>query len=82
MHKPDLTCDNEWQNYMRTPMAMKEGDKTEKLLHYTLIFNVFVFLQVWNLINARKLLPNEFNVFKNFCNNPMFFVIFFISMAV
>lgn len=61
---------------------MKKGDMTEKLLHYTLIFNVFVFLQVWNLINARKLLADEFNVFSNFCNNPMFFVIFFLSMIV
>lgn len=67
---------------MQTPMNMKDGDKTEKLLHYTLIFNIFVFLQVWNLINARKLLADELNVFSNFCNNPMFFLIFFMSMGV
>lgn len=79
-NKPELKCDEAWSDYMRTPMAMKDGDMTEKLLHYTLIFNVFVFLQVWNLINARKLLADEFNVFSNFCNNPMFFLIFFISM--
>lgn len=40
--------------------------------HYTIFFNVFVFLQVFNEINCRKLARSEINVFENFFNNPMF----------
>jgi len=39
--------------------------------HYTVIFNVFVFCQVFNEINARKV-TNEMNVFKGIFTNPLF----------
>ena len=55
---------------------------TSKLLHFTFIFNVFVFMQVFNLINARKLQKNEWNVFAHFCNNPLFFVIFVLELVL
>jgi hypothetical protein len=32
-----------------------QGDPTPKCYHYTMIFNTFVFMQVFNEINARKL---------------------------
>jgi len=34
--------------------------------HYTIFFNVFVFLQLFNEINARKLKKNELNIFAGF----------------
>jgi Ca2+ transporting ATPase len=37
--------------------------------HFTLFFDVFVFLQVFNSINARKLRSDEVNVFKGIMNN-------------
>jgi len=55
---------------------------TEKLSHHTLIFQAFVFLQIFNQINARKLESNELNVFKNFCNNPLFFIITVLTLVV
>ncbi|CAK60404.1 unnamed protein product (macronuclear) [Paramecium tetraurelia] len=46
--------------------------------HYTFIFNAFVFMQVFNFINSRKL-NDEINVFANMCNNLMFvLIVFFI----
>jgi len=39
--------------------------------HYTVIFNVFVFCQVFNEINSRKV-TNEMNVFKGIFTNPLF----------
>ena len=39
-------------------------------------------MQVFNLINARKLDVNEMNVFKNFCNNPVFFVILLLEIGL
>lgn len=51
-------------------------------MHYTLIFHAFVFLQIFNLINARKLIVKEINVFVNFCNNPIFFIIFLLEIGL
>jgi len=45
---------------------------SQKMLHYTLIFQAFVFLQIFNLINARKIALGEFNVFSGIFNNCMF----------
>ena len=46
-----------------------------------MFFNTFVFLQVFNEFNARKL-KNEFNVFSGICNNWMFFFIEILTIAV
>jgi len=50
--------------------------------HYTLFFEMFVFLQLFNEINARKLKKDEFNVFKGFWTNPLFLIIFFGTIFV
>jgi Ca2+ transporting ATPase len=44
----------------------------DKSTHYTLVFHTFVFMQVFNEINSRKLAPMEFNVFRGFFNNLLF----------
>lgn len=58
------------------------GDPTPKTYHYTMIFNTFVFMQVFNEINARKLGAYEYNVFKGFFNNWLFLFIQIITIAV
>jgi len=55
---------------------------TEKLRLYTMIFNTFVFMQVFNEINSRKLGEYEFNVFKGFFNNLLFVVILLFTIAM
>lgn len=59
----------------------EEDGETQKLLHYTLIFQTFVFMQLFNWFNARKL-EGEINVFKNICNNCLFFVILGITLVI
>mmetsp|Transcript_3637 Transcript_3637/g.2702 ORF Transcript_3637/g.2702 Transcript_3637/m.2702 type:complete len:287 (+) Transcript_3637:1315-2175(+) len=44
-------------------------------VHYTMFFNIFVFMQVFNEINCRKIQEHEMNVFADFFNNPMFLII-------
>ena len=34
-----------------------------KSRHYAFLFNTYVMLQIFNEVNARKLLPNEINPF-------------------
>ena len=46
---------------------------------FTFIFNVFVMLQIFNFLNARKI-QDEVNIFKNFFNNRLFFVILAIIL--
>lgn len=50
--------------------------------HYSMFFNVFVLLQIFNEVNARKLKSNELNVFKNFFNNPLFLIILVLTLAI
>ena len=43
--------------------------------HFTIFFNIFVFMQVFNSINARKLQKDEFNVFTGICGNWLYILI-------
>ena len=54
----------------------------ENGIHYTMFFDTFVFLQVMNEVNARKLKSDEYNVFSGFWRNPLFIVIFFGTIFV
>lgn len=56
------------------------NDETGK--HYSIFFNVFVLLQVFNEINARKLKAEEVNVFENFFNNKLFLVILVSTIII
>ena len=53
-----------------------------KGVHYTLFFQTFVFMQVFNEINCRKLKKDEYNVFKGFCNNWLFIIIELFTIIV
>ena len=43
--------------------------------HFTIFFNIFVFMQVFNSINARKLQKDELNVFTGICGNWLYILI-------
>lgn len=49
---------------------------------YTIIFQTFVFMQLFNQINARKIGANEYNVFANFFNNWLFIAIWLVTIGV
>lgn len=65
-----------------TPDKVPDYTHTQKMLHYTLIFQVFVFMQIFNLINSRKIEEGEVNVFKNFFNNQWFIIIFLLTIII
>lgn len=54
----------------------------ENGVHYTLFFEIFVFLQLFNEVNARKLKKDEYNVFVGFWDNPLFLIIFWGTFLV
>jgi len=83
--KKDFECTNAIKknpDNMHTPNDFKEFDETQKLLHYTLVFQVFVFMQLFNQINARKLEEDEFNVFSGFFNNSLFIFVVIFTFAI
>lgn len=47
----------------------------EEAVHFTFFFNCFVFMQVFNFVNARVLKKAEINPFQNICSNPIFWFI-------
>jgi len=55
---------------------------TAKCTLYTLVFQVFVMMTVFNIINARKLGDKDFNVFRNFFNNSKFIGILMFIIGV
>jgi Ca2+ transporting ATPase len=46
-------------------------------VHFTIVFNVFIFMTLFNEINARKI-HDERNVFSGITKNPYFIVIWLI----
>jgi len=65
-----------------TPKDLPTDWKTQKLLHYTFVFQIFVFMQLFNQINARKIELGEFNVFEGFFNNWLFIFVTIFTFAV
>jgi len=57
-------------------------DNPMKARHYAFLFNTYVMLQIFNEINARKLMKDEINPFNGFFNNKFFLLILIISIFV
>lgn len=85
-HDFDTTesCDSIWadQANLVTPSTVELGWGTQKLLHYTMVFQMFVFMQLFNQINARKIEDGELNVFSGFFTNFMFLFVTILTFAV
>lgn len=58
------------------------GIPTPKVEMYTIIFNAFIMMQLFNMINARKLGERDFNVFKGFFNNGLFIAVYIFMWIV
>lgn len=58
------------------------GFATEQVKLFTLIFNAFVFMQVFNQINARKLEADEMNVFAGLFANVPFLLVMVVTIGV
>lgn len=69
------------------PWDQVDDNYTQKAVHFTFVFQIFVFMQVFNQINARKLgnaLTNdpEFNVFSGVFKNLAFVGITVVTFGV
>jgi len=57
------------------------NDSQQKLKHLTWIFNTFVFLQIFNYINCRKVGERDFNVLEKFFHNKFFLGILLFTFS-
>lgn len=55
---------------------------TNRCIVYTMIFHTFVFMQVFNEINSRKLGEYDYNVFQGFFNNWLFISVIIFTIVV
>uniref|UniRef100_A0A6B2KX24 Calcium-transporting ATPase n=1 Tax=Arcella intermedia TaxID=1963864 RepID=A0A6B2KX24_9EUKA len=71
-------------NHLMFP-GVKNGRDANELgessVHYTMVFNTFVFMQVFNEINARKV-NTHLNVFEGILTNPIYCGIILITAVV
>jgi magnesium-transporting ATPase (P-type) len=58
------------------------GFAPEQVKLFTIVFNAFVFMQVFNQINARKLEADELNVFSGMLGNLPFLAVMVVTIAV
>lgn len=79
----DVDCKKKVPSSIPYRLPGKDKDMpSEKMLHYTFIFQIFVFIQVFNLINSRKIAPDEINVFAGFFDNCLFVFVIFSTIGV
>jgi len=68
-------------NCVMTPNCLYPGSKGQNSVHYTLIFNSFVWMQLFNEINCRNL-DGGLNVVKGIFNNPLFYCVWLTTAAL
>ncbi|ETW07818.1 calcium-translocating P-type ATPase, PMCA-type, variant [Aphanomyces invadans] len=55
----------------RSAQQVDSGERSPPSQHYTIVFNTFVFLQLFNELNSRKI-HDEVNIFTNIWGNTLF----------
>lgn len=63
-----------WLDWDNTPLWSQKKPDFGPSRHMTNVFNVFVFLQIFNMVNARKIY-DEKNIFDSIFTNKMFLII-------
>ena len=63
------------------PIGSNLGQGSDPEIQFTMVFNVFVFMEMFNEINSRRI-NNECNVFEHMATNTMFWVIFVVSLLL
>lgn len=64
-----------------SPLFIKHEKKLGASRHLSNVFNIFVVMAIFNIINAR-IINDDFNIFKGVLNNSVFCIVFvFISFA-
>lgn len=55
---------------------------TAKCIYFTMLFNIFIYLNLFNEINSRKVKTDQFNVFEHLFDNFLFIFVFCATIAI
>jgi len=77
-----LYATEDWLANEGANSGVELGEATNKCFVYTMVFQTFVFMQLFNQINARKLGARDYNVFEGFFNNWMFLFITVLTFVI
>ena len=61
---------------------MNSENSEAKKQHYTLVFTAFIFMQIFNSFNCRKISIHEINIFSQVFNNLYFYVVLILEVAI
>ncbi len=61
---------------------LADGTATEKCKMYTIIFETFVFLQLFNEFNCKCIMPKKLNMFSNLLSNWLFLAILALTFGL
>jgi len=75
--------DNMWDiEYSNSMEIYEHGDPTPKAVVFTMIFNTFVWLHIFNEFNCRKVGATQYNMFDGLITNWMFLVVISAIIAL
>ena len=75
--------DNMWDiEYDNASETYEDGNPTPKGIVFTMIFNAFVWMHIFNEFNCRKVGASQYKMFKGLIYNWMFLVVFCGIMAL
>jgi magnesium-transporting ATPase (P-type) len=63
-----------WEDWDGTPLYKNKHERFGASRHMTNVFNVFVWLQIFNMLNARKI-DGTYNIFDGIFTNPMYAIV-------
>jgi len=69
-------------NIVTTKDRDSDDNPTDRLVLDTIIFHSFILLNIFNMINARVIDPEELNVFKTLFNNLLFWIVVVFELFV
>jgi len=72
----------ETYNIISTPLRDENDEPTSLMVNDTIIFNTFILMNLFNMINCRVIDDQDLNVFKTLFNNGLFWLIMLFEIAI
>ena len=62
-------------DYVTSNSTYFSGQPTNKVIHYSFLFYTFMMMNLFNMLNARRIGIRDFNIFSRLFNNFLFIII-------
>jgi magnesium-transporting ATPase (P-type) len=80
----EVTCADEEDGIYSytTELGTSTADQVAKITMFTIYFNSFMMMNIFNFFNCRKIGPKEYNIFENIFDNWMFCVMVLMIFGI